>query len=123
MVGAEPSRVRHVIRSAAAPSRDPESTTCPVRGPTFHICQVGVNTDPSPCQTGTNELTCATEPTEDKTPRRPVGGRGPLTWLPHGATRRAPRGELGASRAPPRPAAEDAEVAVGPWGGALAYRC
>lgn len=49
------------------------------------------------------------------------------TWAsdvaaPRGHAQSAARRARGVTRAPP-PAAEDAEVAVGPWGGALAYRC
>lgn len=89
------------VRAAASRSRDPELTTCPIRGLTFQICQVGVNTYPSLYQTGRNKLTRVIRPIEDKTPHRPLVGRVPLTRLPHGATRRAGRGELGASRAAP----------------------
>lgn len=60
-----------------------------------------MNTCPALHQTGTIELPWAMRPTEDTTPRRLMVGCGPLTWLPHGATRRAQRGELGASHAAP----------------------
>lgn len=75
------------VSAAASRSCDPELTTCPVCGPAFRICQVGVNTCPSLYQTGPNELMWATRPVEEKTPHRPMAGRVPLTWLPHGATR------------------------------------
>lgn len=89
-------------------SRDPESVSpCPVCGLTFPICQVGMDSNSSLHQRGTNELTWATQPMEDTAPQR----KGDVCTA---APRCCPH--RGAASSGACPMTEDPEVAAGPWG-------